>query len=244
MDYKIKGKKAVVMGASQGLGKAIALALAAEGVTVAVMARSKDKLEKLASEINGVAVAADLSKRENLIAALQEARETIGDPDIVVINTGGPPKATFLEADSDGWREQTEKLFHFTIDTIYDVLPAMRKQKWGRIMVVTSISAQEPEAGLSYSSALRAGLHGLINDVSRDVAEDGVTVNAIMPGLIKTDRVIELNMQIEDFRGKIPARRFGHPEEFASLACYLASEQASYLTGQAIATDGGYLKGI
>lgn len=244
MDLGLKGKKVIVMGASQGLGAAIAKSIAAEGAKVAVMARSKEKLDALAKEIDGVAIAGDLSTSQGLINALSETQEKIGDADIVVINTGGPPKATFLEASPEGWKEQTQSLFHFTIETIYQILPSMRANNWGRILVVTSISAQEPEAGLTYSSVLRSGLHGLVNDISREVAEDGVTINAIMPGLIATDRVKDLNMKIEDFRDKIPARRFGRPEEFADLVCFVASSKASYITGQAIAADGGYLKGI
>jgi 3-oxoacyl-[acyl-carrier protein] reductase len=244
MDYKLNDKTALVMGASKGLGRAIASMLAGEGAKVAIMARSKERLASTAQAIGATPIVADLSVRDSLTQALHKTRSAIGAPDIVVVNTGGPPKASFLDATPDSWREQTERLLYFTLDTIYDVLPAMRKKGWGRIMIVTSIAAREPEKGLTYSNVIRAGLHGLVNDLSRDVAHEGVTVNAIMPGIIETDRVVELNMSIENFRDKIPAQRFGRPEEFASLACYLASENAGYLTGQAIAVDGGYLHSI
>ncbi|MBL4787299.1 MAG: SDR family oxidoreductase [Cohaesibacteraceae bacterium] len=244
MDYHLNNKSALVMGASKGLGFAIATALSGEGAKIAIMSRSKDRIETAAKEIGASGIAADLSDTDSLKQGLEDTRQQIGNPDIVVINTGGPPKANFLETTQGDWATQTNSLLNATIETIRFVLPSMQQKKWGRILIVTSIAAQEPQPGLTYSNVLRAGLHGLVNDLSRQFAGDGITINAIMPGIIATDRVTDLNMKIENFRDKIPAQRFGKPEEFASLACYLASQNASYLTGQAIAVDGGYLQGI
>jgi 3-oxoacyl-[acyl-carrier protein] reductase len=130
------------------------------------------------------------------------------------------------------------------IDAAQTVLPSMRERGWGRILAVTSVAAREPQPGLVVSNSLRAGLLGLVNSLSRDVAGDGITVNALLPGYTATDRMAELGVNDATMGAKIPAGRLGRPEEFAALAAFLASDRASYITGQAIAVDGGLLNSI
>ena len=164
--------------------------------------------------------------------------------DILVTNTGGPPAGAFEKITANDWHKSFDNLWMSTVESVLAVLPYMRQQKWGRILAITSISAREPQPGLVISNSLRAGLLGLVNSVSRDVAKDGITVNALLPGYTATERLTELGVDDATMGPKIPAGRIGRPEEFAALAAFLASDRASYITGQAIAVDGGYLNSI
>jgi 3-oxoacyl-[acyl-carrier protein] reductase len=171
-----------------------------------------------------------------------EVRAKNGPVDILVVNTGGPPPSTFMETSLDQWHSAFGNLVESAIQLIHGCLEAMCQRKWGRIIVVTSISAREPLDGLTLSNALRPALHGLVNSLSREVAARNVTINALMPGFTMTERLIELGFDAGTER--IPAKRAGLPQEFAAIASFLASECASYITGQAIACDGGFTKFI
>jgi 3-oxoacyl-[acyl-carrier protein] reductase len=160
------------------------------------------------------------------------------------VNTGGPTPGNFAGLSDADWRKGWDSLWMSAVQSIREALIPMRAQKWGRIVVITSTTAREPVANLMLSNALRAGLHNLINALSKDVAIDGVTVNALMPGYIATDRLRSLALDEDALRATIPTRRIGKPEEFAAAAVFLASAQASYITGQAIAVDGGRLNSI
>jgi 3-oxoacyl-[acyl-carrier protein] reductase len=244
VDLGLNNKRALVTGASRGLGKAIAAALAAEGAKVAICARDAVRLEAAAKEIGAVGFAADLSQAGAVDEVLRRAADKLGGIDILVANTGGPPAGDFAAVSDDAWRKAFEDLWISAVDLIRGALPGMRERRWGRIMIVTSISANEPLPNLMISNALRPGLHGLVNALSREVAADGVTVNAIMPGYTLTERIREVGVDEKQAAAQIPAGRMGRPEEFAALAAFLASEQAGYICGQAIACDGGFLRSI
>ena len=167
-----------------------------------------------------------------------------GPLDILVVNTGGPPPRTFDQASDDEWRQAFDALCMSCIGGMRAVLPGMRARHWGRVLVITSVAAREPIGNLMLSNTLRAGLHGLVNALSRECAADGVTVNAVLPGYTMTERLAEVGIDEAATAALIPARRMGSPEEFAALVTFLASSQASYITGQAIACDGGLLHSI
>ena len=244
MDLKIKNKKALVFGASTGLGQAIAKSLAAEGVQVAIASRSTEKLEKSLQVTSAQKyIKADLSKSKEGAAAVEQTLKEWGALDILVINTGGPKRGNFDDVSIEDWSEAYQSLWGSTIETIQAALPSMKQNKWGRILLVTSFAAREPMSGLIISNAYRAGLLGMAKSLSNDVAPFGITVNALLPGYTRTARVLELGVPEEKVAVNIPAKRYGDPEEFASLATYLSGVSAAYITGQAIAVDGGFLRG-
>jgi len=245
MNLKIQGRRALVQGASSGLGYAIAKSLIAEGVEVAICARPGERLESAMKSLGAAAaIGADLSDPGQAARAVTEATRMLGGLDILVVNTGGPPKAEFLAVTDPQWRDGFESLWMGAVDSIRAALPGMMQGNFGRILIVTSAAAKEPMAGLTISNGLRAGLLGLTKSISNEVAHSGVTINALLPGYTDTERLRELGIPAEKISAHIPARRLGRPEEFAALAAFLASEPAAYITGQAIAVDGGYLKGF
>jgi 3-oxoacyl-[acyl-carrier protein] reductase len=237
-------KRALVTGASKGLGKAVAGALRAEGAAVAICSRNPERIKEAAKDIGAIGLTGDLSIAGAAAEVLRQAIDRLGGIDILVVNTGGPPAGTFDAIADAAWRNAFESLWMSTVDLIRGSLPAMRERRWGRIIIVTSISAREPLPSLMISNALRPGLHGLVNALSREVAGDGITVNAVMPGYTLTERLREVAIDDKQMATQIPAGRMGRPEEFAALAAFLASERAAYICGQAIACDGGFLRSI
>lgn len=245
MDLGIQGKKAIVFGASSGLGKAVAKALAQEGVDVVIGARSMDKLETAKKEINArYAGTVDMSKAGSAKKFTLEAFEKIGGADIVVINTGGPPKGTFENVTDAQWADGYQSLWMSAIDVINAVLPSMKKNKWGRILLITSAAAKEPIAELTISNGLRAGLLGLARSLSHEVAPYGITVNSLLPGHTDTERLTNLGIDKSKIVAHIPAGRLGTTKEFGALGAFLASDLAGFITGQAVVADGGAQKGI
>jgi len=244
MDLGIEGRRALVMGASRGLGRAVAETLIDEGVITAICARNKDRLERTADEIGAKAFPADLSVPGAAAKLVRDVDAGIGGVDILVVNTGGPPPRTFGTAEDEDWHEAFEGLWMSAVSSIRASLPGMRERGWGRILLVTSIAAREPIANLVLSNALRAGLHGLVNSLSKECADQGVTVNAVMPGYTLTERLIEVGVDQAEIARRIPAGRMGRPAEFAALVAFLASERAGYVTGQAVACDGGIMQSI
>lgn len=244
MDLGLKNRRALVMGASRGLGRAIAETLAAEGATVGVCAREGARLHETASAIGAQAFPGNLSDDGAGAAVVRAARAGLGGVDILVVNTGGPPSGTFDTLDDTAWRSGFESLIISAVQSIREALPAMRAQEWGRIIIVTSVSARETIPTIAISNVMRPGLHGLINTLSKDVAADGVTLNAIMPGFVLTERIVEAGFDQAKLVEQIPARRLGKPEEVGALAAFLASDRAAYINGQAIACDGALLRSI
>lgn len=243
MDLELGGRRALVLGSSGGLGKAIAQTLVREGARVAVCSRDEARIQATAKELGAeVGLALDLGVPGNGREVVRRAVAALGGVDILVTNTGGPPSGPFLKTSLAQWQEGFQSLFLSAIESIQEALPAMQAAKFGRILMVTSVAAKEPMKGLLISNGLRAGLLGLMKSLSDEVAASGVTVNALLPGYTATDRMRQLGVTDERVATEVPARRMGRPEEFAATAAFLASNLAGYITGQAIAVDGGWLR--
>jgi 3-oxoacyl-[acyl-carrier protein] reductase len=252
MDLHLAGTRALVCGASQGLGFAIAEALALEGCHVGLLARNAAKLEGHAADfarrgLAAMALPADMGDWPSLAAALAR----FGSPAILVNNSGGPPPVDVTRVDPDLWRQQFEVMVLNQMRLTEAVLPAMRRAKFGRILSVASTSIVEPIPVLAVSNALRAALANWMKTLAGTVARDGVTVNMLLPGSFATARIESMDAAEADARklpvaeivaeaaAAIPAGRYGDPKEFAAVAAFLASPRASYVTGQMIRIDGG-----
>ena len=244
MDLGLKDRRALVMGGSRGLGKAIAQALVAEGSQLAICGRDAGRVAVTAAELGAAGIACDLSVPGAATALVAEAVRRLGRLDVLVVNTGGPPPGLFADLADAAWHAAFEGLWMSSVGAIRAALPGMRTRRWGRVIVVTSIAAREPVANLMLSNSLRAGLHGLVNGLSREVAGDGITVNALLPGYTLTERLAELGLDEARLAAQIPAGRLGRPADFGAVAAFLASEPAGYITGQALAVDGGVLQSI
>jgi 3-oxoacyl-[acyl-carrier protein] reductase len=258
----LENRVALVCGASRGLGRAVADELAAERASVAICARDPERLAAAAGEIEeatGVAVltvAADLAVEGEPARVVEACLERFGRLDVLVTNTGGPPAGTHDTLSAEDWEHATALLLTSTVELVRGALPAMKAQGWGRILAVTSVAAKQPVANLMLSNSLRAAVTGFASTLAREVAKDGITVNTILPGYTRTERVTELNRANAEREGvepevvqsrleaDIPMGRLAEPSEFAALAAFLASERAGYITGGAFAVDGGWLRGL
>lgn len=250
VELGIDGRVALVMGASRGIGRAIALALAREGARVALASRSAERLAETADAIEGETrlFEADTADLERLAGLPDEVAEELGPVEILIANTGGPPPGGALEADLDAWRAAYEHLVLAPRVLIEAALPAMRERRWGRIVNVGSSSTIEPIPHLALSNAHRLATVGFFKTLAREVAGDGVTVNTVATGKIDTERLASLSgsreRAIEAAGEQVPAGRLGTPEEYADLVAFLCSERAGYLTGAVIPLDGGLLRSV
>lgn len=246
MDFRIKNRRALVLGASMGLGKGVAKTLAQEGAKVAIVSRDEGRINKAAREIGAAAaLVADLTLPNTGRKLIEQAEKALGgNIEILVTNAGGPPKGSFQDLTTEQWQAGFQSLWLAAVEAMQGVLPKMKENKWGRILLITSVAAREPMPGLNVSNGLRAGLLGLTRSVSNEVAPFGVTINALLPGYTDTERLKELAVPTDKMIAQIPAGRLGTTDELGALATFLSSDQAGYITGQAIAIDGGYLRGI
>ena len=244
MDLQLRGKKALVMGSSTGIGRAIAESLIQEGVEVALCARNIEKLKQTASELGCKNYfACDLSKSGQAQSVVEKAYAQMGQIDILVTNTGGPMKANFADVSDQQWHEDFQSLWMSVVESCKYVLPKMKVNNFGRVLMVTSLAAKEPLPGLTTSNGLRAGLAGLCKSMANEYAPFGITFNLLLPGYTSTDRLKELKLTDEKIKLMVPAGRLGDPKELADLATFLASPKSGYITGQSIAIDGGSLRG-
>lgn len=262
MDLGLRGKIALVSASSKGLGRAIAEELAAEGASLVMCARGEEALHSTAESIRKssgakvIEVAADVSQHSGIDRVSKTALDSFGRVDILVTNSGGPPSGAFDNFTPEMWESATRLLLYSAVGLTRAVLPGMKDRRWGRILNVTSIAVKQPIDALMLSNSLRAAVTGFARTLANEVAAFNVTVNNIMPGYTRTDRVEQLARANSEKTGatlkeayarwerEIPMGRLGEPREFAALAAFLASERASYITGSSIAVDGGWIRGL
>jgi 3-oxoacyl-[acyl-carrier protein] reductase len=248
MDLGIEGRTALVMGASQGIGRGVAASLAREGARVAIASRSRERLEQAGREIEGEVVpfVADANDLDRLAGLPAEVAEALSPIEILVTNTGGPRLGRALEHPADEWEAAYRTLVLAPRTLVDAVLPGMRERHWGRIANVASSSVREPIPGLALSNAHRMAAVGLFKTLAAEVAGDGITVNTVATGRFATQRAADnagsLQAAEERARKDVPAGRLGTPEEYGDLVAFLCSERASYLTGAVIPLDGGLLR--
>lgn len=250
MDLGIDGRIALVTGASKGLGLGIAKALAAEGARVAMSSRSQERIEAAAAEVPGargfVHDNTDVDGADRLIG---DVRDDLGAVEILVVNTGGPPAGEPLGFTREQWEAAYRTLVLSPMELIERAVPGMRERGWGRIVNVSSYAVREPIAYLMLSNAHRSATLAAFRTLARQLAGDGITLNTVLAGMIATDRLIELGggsreAVEENAREQVPAGRLGRVEEFAAAAAFLCSDAASYVTGAALAVDGGLLRSV
>jgi 3-oxoacyl-[acyl-carrier protein] reductase len=259
MDLGLKGKVALVCGASQGIGYATAEEFAREGAAVAMCARDATAIEAAGTRLapHGapvLAFAADLSTEAGITTAINRTTERFGRVDVLVTNTGGPPVAPPMGPDWAGWTRAAELLIRSAVELTRAFVPGMRERKWGRVIGITSRAVKQPVVGLVLSNSLRAAVTGYFRTLADEVAADGVTVNTVLPGFTDTERLRSLadsnarqtggtrDTVYDRYRAETPARRLGAPEEIAAVIAFLASTRAAFLTGQAILVDGGSVR--
>jgi 3-oxoacyl-[acyl-carrier protein] reductase len=247
MDLGLQGRTALVMGASRGLGRAIAASLAREGARVAIASRSRERIEEAAAAIEPEAApfVADASDLERLAALPAEVEEAFGPIDIVVANAGGPPFGGALEHELAEWEAAYRSLVLAPRVLAAATVPGMRERGWGRIVNVGSTSTREPIPGLNLSNSHRMAAVGFLKTLSREVAGDGITVNTVATGRFATERLADATGSLEAAESaaerEVPAGRLGRPEEYGDLVAFLCSERAAYVTGTVIPIDGGIL---
>jgi 3-oxoacyl-[acyl-carrier protein] reductase len=262
MELGLKGKVAIIGASSRGLGKAVALGLSKEGANVVICARNKDILDKAGEEIrssgNGdvLTVQADVTRAEDIRNLVNEATGKFGTVHILVTNAGGPPTGFFDNFSDDDWLNAFNLNFMSAVRMIREVLPFMKRQRWGRIINITSVTVKQPIDNLILSNTIRMSILGLTKTLSIQLAPFNILINNVAPGYTLTDRVkvvIEQRVrqtgrsfdEIKNELAKdIPLGRIADPEEFANVVVFLASERASYITGATIPVDGGWIRAV
>jgi 3-oxoacyl-[acyl-carrier protein] reductase len=262
MDLGIRGKAAFVAAGSKGLGRAVAEELAAEGVKVAINARGDAALNETRDAIiaagnhDVLALTGDVSNPEDVKRMAAQTLERFGGVDILVTNAGGPPSGRFESLTAEMWTDAVDLTLMSVINLTRAFLPGMRERKWGRIINITSIAVKQPVEGLMLSNSIRSAVTGFARTLADEVAQEGITVNNILPGYTRTERVEQLaaaagrregigaKAATEKWTGQVPMRRLGEPREFAALVAFLASDRASYITATSIPVDGGWIKSL
>lgn len=261
MDFGIKGQTAVVAAASKGLGRACALALAQEGVNVAIFARDLNALNETAAAVRSagaqaLVIQADVTHTAQIQQVADQAANQFGRLDILVCNAGGPPPGTFKDVNDEQWEQAFHLNLMSAVHLIRAALPHMRQQGGGRIINLVSSSVREPIEGLILSNSIRSAVIGLAKTLSQELGPDHITINNIITGRILTDRLrslrertaqqlgITVEEALKQSERDVPLGRLGEPEELAALVAFLASRQGGYISGTSIPVDGGLLKGI
>jgi 3-oxoacyl-[acyl-carrier protein] reductase len=254
VDLGIDGKVALVTGASKGIGRAIAAALAQEGARVAIASRSQERIDQAAKELRAGGgdvrgFVADMSDLDSLPELVRAVQDELAPVDILVTNTGGPPFGDPLGFDRKQWEEAYRNLVLAPLALVEAVVDKMLEQKWGRILNVTSSATKEPIPGLMLSNSHRLAAVGAFKTLARELARDGILVNSIAPGRIATDRIAQLRgVSVDALAGEpqpdVPVGRIGSPAEFADVAAFVCSERASYVCGQNLLVDGGLVSAI
>ncbi len=262
MNLNLDGRVALVCGSSSGLGLAIARGLVSEGCAVAMNGRDRSRLDRAvdavakdgAGPVHGFQ--ADVSDARQVTNLAASVAASLGPIDILLCNAGGPPATAFAAAPAGSWQAALELNLLSTVNLCRAVVPAMRQRRWGRVICLTSVAAKQPLGDLILSTTARAGVLGFAKALADEVAADGVTVNAVCPGYMRTERSVELFRRRAEAQGTsvervteglvatIPMRRIGEPTELAATVAFLASEAAGYITGVALAVDGGFVRSI
>ncbi len=262
MDLGIKGKIALVTAGTKGLGRASAEDLSREGCRVAICSRTAADVDRVAGEISAatgnevVGFTADMSQEADITRLVEATRAKLGDPEILVVNAGGPPPGNYDSTPPEAYPAALELTLMSGVRLTNACLPAMRKAGWGRIVFISSISVKQPIPFLLLSNMARAGLTGFMKTVAAEIAASGVTLNAVLPGSHLTDRIRNtaqkraddegrpLEEVLEETASRIPMRRIGKPEELSALVTFLASARSSFITGTSTVVDGGAYAGL
>lgn len=262
MDLGLRNRSVIVAASSEGIARAAAEKFAAEGARLAMCSRDGEKLGKAVDEIRArcavdvIAEPVDVTDEAAVQRFVEHVGETFGGVDVCVTNAGGPPAKMFLETTTEEWQRAAEMNLMSIVHMARAVIPYMQRKKWGRIVTITSVSVRQPVGDLVYSNAVRAGVLGLVKSLSNEFGKDGITVNNVAPGYTATARLIELVAKragalgvsekeyFEQLGADAPLKRVGQPEEVADAIVWLASERASYITGQTLLVDGGLYKGL
>jgi 3-oxoacyl-[acyl-carrier protein] reductase len=254
VDFGIRGRTALVCGASSGIGAAVALALAGEGVALVLGARDVERLETVAREArqrgaaSAHALALDLEDPGSIDAMIAAARRACGELDIVILNGGGPRAGRPTEMSTDDWDRAYRLLLRSMLVVLERIVPPMRTRGWGRIVALTSTSVKQPIDTLVLSNTFRTALVAALRTLATEVAADGITVNCVATGRIETDRLRALygndEQKLHEAAREVPIGRIATPDEFAPMVAFLCSEPARYVTGQTISIDGGLVRGL
>ncbi|HMG45132.1 MAG TPA: SDR family oxidoreductase [Acidimicrobiales bacterium] len=246
MDFGLAGRRAAVAASSAGLGLASARALAAEGVRVAICGRDPHKLAAAVADLpDAIALQADVSTVPGALSFVEEATVELGGLDILVPNAGGPPPGTFETTPLEAYLPALELNLLSTVAMCKAAVPAMCEQGWGRVVAITSMAVRQPNPMLILSNTARAGVTGFLKTLATEVADKGVTVNSVQPGIHATDRMTQLYRgNPEDAAADIPAKVVGQPEDFGAVVAFLCSDAARFVTGTAIPVDGGAFRGL